>query len=723
MIVRELTVFSSVSKVVQAERQAFFLTKVLPYIGYLRTLDNCIDAKLLNGRKAKRGAYQKSPFLRKEIYDCIYKCFCAYDLTIGIWQEYRDVSAAERQDQAWSDFVSLYSQNENPILKDLNGIVPYPEFRIGVWIYKNPISDFSHDNYRDFFAALHIANVVYLLSNGYALLDLDEHFQDVFVVQIESFDQSILLDAQDILMQYFDVDFSKEDTFEDKLTRSKDDFSELTLTHVFIQLLSATIQHRSRAYGRADSWMFKKRFELYKRFSELYEDTRKDWPDAAEKYSTYYTNVLSKLAWSYRLGKGVERNLSLCAGYAELVIRAEKEYDIPNADGYLQMGLCLNAYMEDLLNGKAKIANWMAPRIPQSKRTADRIYKAFRVLCVDEDIKSARSLFNRLLGRSCWYNKITFQCADAFYMMIDKAHSKYSTAKGFTYRLITRLGYISKAYLAIAAIATSGGAINTLAQMLINQANYIEGLKGSQFSPELQKDNNSDLFYSLNGEDNNVLAFRLLWTVCNIKRGSQPYSQVKAAELVLKGKVSINDGVQRPRVPDDKGKHFSSEARQWLQGALAKGVSGDATMAYYWLGRFYLESEDENEKRNAKECFLLMGAGDFDYENSLKSSRQIPINIWLTAIELFAFSGDDVFKCDRCTVYEAVCAELHRQIETVKNLQRELHNDRYWLTADEVQNNIERFRDRLKTGHNDKIEFDNTIDNLLSILKDDSKIN
>ena len=627
MIVRELAVFSSVSKVMEAERQAFFLTKILPYIGYLRILDNCIDPKLLDGRKVKRGVCKESPFLRKEIYDCVYKCFCAYDLTIGICQEYRDVSAAERLEQAWSDFVILYNQNENPLLTQLNVAAPYTNFRIGVWVYKNAISDFCHDNYRDFFAALHIANVVYLLSNEYALLDLDEHFQDVLVLQIESFDQSILLDAQDILKEYFDIDLSKKGTFEDKLSRSKDDFSELTLTHIFIQLLSATIQHRSRTSGSVDGWMFKKRFELYKRFSELYETTRIDWPDAAEKYSTYYTSVLSKLAWSYRLGKGVERNLSLCAGYAELVIRAEKEYDILNADGYLQMGLCLNAYMEDLLNGKANIANWMAPRIPQSMRTADRIYKAFHALCVDKDLKKASPLFSRLLGRSCWHNKDAFKCTDVLYMMIDKAHSKYSTAKRFTYRLIARLGYISKAYLAIAAILTSGGALNTLAQMLINQANYIEELKATQFPAELQETTNSNLLYSLDGEDNNVLAFRLLCTVCNIKRGSQPYSQVKAAELVLKGKVSINNGVQRPGAPDDKEKHFSNEARQWLQSALAKGVSGDATMAYYWLGRFYLECDNENERRKAKECFLLMGSGDFDYENSLKSSRQIPINI------------------------------------------------------------------------------------------------
>ena len=64
---------------------------------------------------------------------------------------------------------------------------------------------------------------------------------------------------------------------------------------------------------------------------------------------------------------------------------------------------------------------------------------------------------------------------------------------------------------------------------------------------------------------------------------------------------------------------------------------------------------------------------------------------------------------------------MKRQIKTVNNLERELHNDRYWLTDDEVQNNIERFRNRLKVGHNDKFEFDETIDGLLSQLEGDRK--
>lgn len=64
-----------------------------------------------------------------------------------------------------------------------------------------------------------------------------------------------------------------------------------------------------------------------------------------------------------------------------------------------------------------------------------------------------------------------------FQIILEAAYEKYVSAanqNNQNYQEIARLGYVSKAYLVLAAIGTSGGALNLLAQMLINQANQYE---------------------------------------------------------------------------------------------------------------------------------------------------------------------------------------------------------------------------------------------------------
>ena len=56
------------------------------------------------------------------------------------------------------------------------------------------------------------------------------------------------------------------------------------------------------------------------------------------------------LARDYRTGVAGTRDLIKCAGYAQQCINGEKKLNIPKADGYLQVALCLNARMEDMLN-------------------------------------------------------------------------------------------------------------------------------------------------------------------------------------------------------------------------------------------------------------------------------------------------------------------------------------------------------------------------------------
>ena len=116
------------------------------------------------------------------------------------------------------------------------------------------------------------------------------------------------------------------------------------------------------------------------------------------------------------------------------------------------------------------------------------------------------------------------------------ASDQYAHRGSWSYQEIARLGYVSKAYLVLAAIGTSGGALNLLAQMLINQANQYEADQRISF---FRRHPDIDTFvqqhaapYGWPLNDNYALAYRVLQSVCGIQRGSQPYG-VQAARREL----------------------------------------------------------------------------------------------------------------------------------------------------------------------------------------------
>jgi len=84
----------------------------------------------------------------------------------------------------------------------LTAAIPYTVFPSGLLCHHGRNISFCHDNYRDFFAAFHIANVVYGLCNGINLAALSPDAQEVFLLQLETLDNSILFDAISILRQY-----------------------------------------------------------------------------------------------------------------------------------------------------------------------------------------------------------------------------------------------------------------------------------------------------------------------------------------------------------------------------------------------------------------------------------------------------------------------------------------------------------------------------------------
>ena len=460
MLLREIDNLRSDIASAQRELRCFILTKVLPYLGYQMVLSSHLDPALTTTTKIN--------FSRSDIYARTYACLSAYLPTIDIWKEYQNQSIEELEDNR-AVLSNLYG-NENPGLARLTANIPYTVFPSGLLCHHGRNISFCHDNYRDFFAAFHIANVVYGLYSGIDLAALSPDAQEVFLLQLETLDNSILFDAISILRQYFGLsiyDISAQDT-----TDLSDTCAQIALPAILIRLLDAVIR-RGELSKNEHSQLCQLRSTLCERFVLSFKALDESDP-LQTKYCLFFSLALSMLARDYRTGIAGTRDLIRCAGYAQKCINGEKKLNIPKADGYLQVALCLNARMEDLLNATDTKMNDTLPFSPQladAIREAVRDYHEGSMYKRDEAVRTfRRNLFPRWkpgLGN-------VLACCDIFQIILEAAYEKYVSAanqNNQNYQEIARLGYVSKAYLVLAAIGTSGGALNLLAQMLINQAN------------------------------------------------------------------------------------------------------------------------------------------------------------------------------------------------------------------------------------------------------------
>lgn len=685
MLLREIDNLRSDITSAERELRCFILTKVLPYLGYQMALSSHLDPALTP---------IKSPnFFRRDAYARTYACLSAYLPTIDIWNEYKNQNP-ETLEKPWNTLRKLY-QDSNPDISDLTAAIPYTVFPSGLLCHHGRNISFCHDNYRDFFAAFHIANVVYGLYSGIDLAALSPDAQEVFLLQLETLDNSILFDAISILRQYFGLsiyDISAQDT-----TDLSDTCAQIALPAILIRLLDAVIR-RGELSKNEHSQLCQLRSTLCERFVLSFKALDESDP-LQTKYCLFFSLALSMLARDYRTGVAGTRDLIKCAGYAQQCINGEKKLNIPKADGYLQVALCLNARMEDMLNVTDTKMNGTLPfssQLADAVREAVRDYHEGSMYKRDEAVRTfRRNLFPRWkpgLGN-------VLACCDIFQIILEAAYEKYVSAanqNNQNYQEIARLGYVSKAYLVLAAIGTSGGALNLLAQMLINQANQYEADQRISF---FRRHPDIDTFvqqhaapYGWPLNDNYALAYRVLQSVCGIQRGSQPYSHMKKAELVLKGYVSESSSTQLT--------------------SLNIAINGGLAMGHYWKGRLLLEQakQDHDRCNDYKDAAIASFCATnvterFDHlpENADEDAApQLSPPQWLSAIELLRYPDRAVFRVDRRMVFQTIYQKLTQQVEEVQSDNIQIHNERYRLTKKDVRSNLERCLDMVKAQFPDK---------------------
>ena len=223
-----------------------------------------------------------------------YACLSAYLPTIDIWNEYKNQNP-ETLEKPWNTLRKLY-QDSNPDISDLTAAIPYTVFPSGLLCHHGRNISFCHDNYRDFFAAFHIANVVYGLCNGINLAALSPDAQEVFLLQLETLDNSILFDAISILRQYFGLsiyDISAQDT-----TDLSDTCAQIALPAILIRLLDAVIR-RGELSKNEYSQLCQLRSTLCERFVLSFKALDESDP-LQTKYCLFFSLALSMLARDYR---------------------------------------------------------------------------------------------------------------------------------------------------------------------------------------------------------------------------------------------------------------------------------------------------------------------------------------------------------------------------------------------------------------------------------------
>lgn len=668
--------------------QEFLITKVFPYLGYRMVLGSRLSSHLSG----------KDVLLldKKGLYYCTLYVLEAYVPYLHLWQEYQEDDIDDVKD--WFEgrlgkLKELCNGEKGPHVQDLEKVIPYSAYNSGVLIRPSSRAphQFCHENYQDFFASMHIAHVVYLLVNG------AEPTSDPYFIQLEVIDNVILRDAEEILHLYYGIDlFHQEESRQptevlDKVSAKP---GRLILSQILARFCESKILFFTRRGIHSIQRLKRLRHYYLAEFKSLFESLACN-QNIVESYKSFYSYALCLLARDCRKGEGAEKDYYSSEEYARAALLSERKYAVSKADGYLEIALTLNAIMEDHLNSSANVHIAGKDIRKEDFSFACDVRQCVRQYQIDNQKQPVLMFLEKYLPSACSPNDLIWDCFYIFEEILELSYQKYMDAEEEQYKYITELGFVSKAFLVFAAMGTSGGALNLLGQMVLNQANDAE------CDPRLVYfQNHSSIAppqpipYTIPY----VKAFYLFQAACGILRGRQPYSHLKTAELILKGWVRLKDS-QAFAVPSSKRfqTDYSQEEKQWIETALTIAVAGDQPMAYYWQGRYnlYLSQEEKNSEQKTfyqkKAIQLFEATQALQYSYVEQDGTTFPSPILLAAIELLSFPQES-FKAGVSSVHKAVLMALEKQVDTILQSNYILSNEKYALTKQDVQDNLMRYR-------------------------------
>ena len=678
------------------ERKRFVLTKMLPALAY---------RKLLADRTTDSGAPVDGMRILEEVYvtEALLNLLNMYNSILKYWPEYR--GQVDRNDfyQAWETY---WKPGDKHIRRTLNRT----EYFIGPLTTDNNRNYcFSHMIYQEFLAAFHIANVVCAIHNGVKISEESETGMDMICVLVEHIDHHILLQAEEILEQYWGIPFySKPEIACCKYFNTNDDLSleRLIMCQILIRFLDASIMN-STSYEQENECK-NERHAMYEWFSKKYLMVVSNFENFGTRYKQFYLYTVALLARDFRVGTGCSKDLNQCKAYVQQAINHQLELTIPKADGYLQMGLFLGTLQEQLINDNNSQIDNIVSQLYLSLDMADEILKLTSELCGSNPqlLSSVEEKYK------IHVTSLTRSGARSYYILLKHAMEAYQQCSSSLHclKLAKKLSCISKAYLVLSALGTSGGALNRIGLMFENQTNAMEHYPQTAIYQKLDpSERNTDLSRMLY-EENYVHSYKIYQIISKIKRGDQPYSCRKLVELILKGRVCVENGLEYPTKGCGKRVDIvSSDVLIFLEQAAQKADNGIASMSYYWHGRILLiranieKSNQEFLLKSACDYFhkeeIIHGEERICYNDYLIAHSNIPINIMLAVIELLAPAMrtiDEIgFNLPLQNICQIVLNTLEGQFSKMylKTDHPIFSNESYCVSPIDVLENITRFQE------------------------------
>lgn len=677
------------------ERKRFILTKLLPALAY---------RKLLADRTADSGMPIDGTRILGETYiiETLLSLLNMYSSILQCWPEYNGQLDRDNFYHAWGIY---WKPGDECIRKPLSRV----EYFIGPLTTDSDRNYcFSHMIYQEFFAAFHIANVVYALSNGLKISEDSKAGMDMMYILVEHIDHHILLQAEEILEQYWGMPFYTEPkaTCQNYLyRRDRLNREGLVMCQILIRFLDASIMNSSS--NEQEEECKKERHIMYEWFNKDYLVAIKTSLNFQLQYKQFYLYTVALLARDFRIGTGCTKSLNQCGAYVQRAIKHQRDFKIPKADGYLQMGLFLDTLLEQLVNGNDSQIGDIISQIDLPIGMANEIFMLSNELC-SSNYKTLSIVEEKYKIRT---TPLTRSGATSYYELLRHAKEAYQQCNSSMHnlKLARKLGYISKAYLVLSALGTSGGALNRLGLMFENQTNAMEHYPQTAIYRKMELSGQRvDLSHMLY-EGNYVHSYKMYQIISEIKRGDQPYSSRKLVELILKGRVSVENGLDHPTKGDGKRVDIvPSYILAFLEQAVQKADNGISSMSHYWHGRILLIRA--NIEKNNKE-FYLKSACDFFhreevthgeericYNDYLIAKSKLPVNVMLSAIELLSPALRAVdkngFGSSLQEICEAILYTLEKQLNGIylKTDNPTFSNEHYCVSPIDVLENIARFR-------------------------------
>lgn len=468
--------------------------------------------------------------------------------------------------------------------------------------------DFSHDNIRDFLAALHVSNVLTLLCGGYHIREED---METLAIQVGWWNNSILEQVYHLALRYI-PGFGLEMCMPKGLVPEE----KVIFSHIMSWLCRS-------GWGLARSeqvsnWCKKCYFQWNKALVGAFQEV-----DAGGKiWWRYIQSQILALCEMSSIRRG--SNLKEAFDWACQARDRHEDpacRDIPLADGYQYLGQCKNTGFELLLNGKCA---W--PEVSYLLEERDIAF-ADGMLQDLEDLLRISGQGEKAVNE--WAKKCGYRMnvanwalclprlADGMRQILSKARLLMERSKDRDEELynIYALGYAAKALTIRAAIGTSGAALNGLGSMLQYQRCAQEcSPKLAYYQahpvPALLARNEAEY------DKGEWYAYLFYQAIQRIQRGSQSYSACKMAELILRRRVSLERECAEPsQGPTPWDARLDPQALQRIAEPLLRHAKADRVkMSSFWYGRYCEERAAVEHDTAQRKMWLDLAEQSFDDE-------------------------------------------------------------------------------------------------------------